>query len=78
MLEQNTATQLCSRCQVEKPVGQFERAYKGRIRRFRECRQCNSERSTLAKQEKHDRERREAEADLAKILNWPVPGRLSR
>lgn len=78
MLEQDTATQTCSRCQVEKAVGQFERAYKGRIRRFRECRQCNSERSTLAKQEKHDRERREAEADLKRILNWPAPGSVFR
>ena len=67
-------TRTCPRCQLEKPVEQFARLRKGRIHVFTECAKCNSERSTLAKQEKRDRERREAEADLARILNWPVPG----
>jgi hypothetical protein len=59
----------CPRCYISKPLDQFQAGKNGTV-----CRECRSEQHRLWRAEKRDRERREAEPDWTRILNWPAPG----
>lgn len=60
----------CTRCYADVPA---DAMYRGRL-----CMPCRNEQHRLWRAERRDAERRRAEADMARIINFPTPGRVLR